>query len=98
MDFFGLSVTPEISAFIEKNMKSKITADESKYANVMSTVRNPQFEKQQWMQELNIDSIIKIQNNCSEAMRLWGYKILKSEEELKPTNPVLNFTSRYAIS
>ena len=54
-----------------------------------------------WKHELPFDEVAAIQNECREAMNLWGYKIYKKKWQLKRsslTDSVLTFKWRHGES
>jgi hypothetical protein len=58
---------------------------------VSSTFRDSKTVPFQWKKKLAFPEVKMIQGNCSEAMKLWGYKMAGSAEELAQLEPILPF-------
>ena len=56
---------------------------------VWNTFRDPKEAPVHWMKEMPWNKIKAIQNECQEAMRLWGYKIIFGMSDLMNSNTLL---------
>ena len=61
------------------------------YGGVSSTFRDSKTVPFQWKKKLAFPEVKMIQGNCSEAMKLWGYNMAVSAEELAQLEPILPF-------
>jgi hypothetical protein len=61
------------------------------YGGVSSTFRDSKTVPFQWKKKLTFPEVKMIQGNCSEAMKLWGYKMAGSAQELANLEPILPF-------
>lgn len=78
LSFFGLAFTKETMKFLDT-----YTAKDS--GDAFSTFRKTSETQQKWINELSWEGVSNIQltGECTEAMKLWGYKMANSEAELK---------------
>lgn len=84
--FYGLAFDNKIKEFLETHTK------EHKEEDWLRTHRNSSAVPFQWTKELPFDEVEKIQENCREAMILWGYKEANSSTELQDNfHPFLPF-------
>ncbi|GAB0086388.1 uncharacterized protein DMENIID0001_004410 [Sergentomyia squamirostris] len=67
LHFYGLPMHPEVIKFLNTHTKVDI-------AYFHSTYRNSKSAPFHWIKDLTYEEIDTIQNGCSEAMKLWGYK------------------------
>jgi len=82
-DFFGFSFHPKVSKFLDTHTKTNI-------GGVSSTFRDSKTAPFKWREKLTIKEVDKVQDACGEAMKLWGYQKVFSEEKLKTFEPVIN--------
>ena len=61
------------------------------YGGVSSTFRDSKTVPFQWKKKLSFAQVKTIQASCGEAMKLWGYKMANSNEELAILEPTLTF-------
>jgi hypothetical protein len=61
------------------------------YGGVSSTFRDSKTVPFQWKKKLSFQEVKTIQANCTQAMKLWGYKPANSHDDLLKLNPVLPF-------
>lgn len=80
LSFFGLPFNEEIKKFLDSHTK-----EQNGKIDAFSTFRNTTSKPIEWLKELSWDSVSRIQltPGCDEAMKLWGYKLANSEDELK---------------
>ena len=75
-----------------QNIKSYLdTHTKINYGGVSSTFRDSKTVPFQWKKKISFDDVKLIQGNCTEAMKLWGYKSASTKEELAQLHPVLPF-------
>ena len=88
LDFFGFQMHPNIEAFLQSHTK-----DNTKEMHPWSTVRDSKTAPYHWKKDLTFEEVTKIQNECVDALKLWGYRTYSTEEELNDVHPVgeLNF-------
>ena len=55
---------------------------------VWNTFRNPKETPFHWKENLNYKKIQDIQSVCVQAMKLWGYRMVDSETDLKVIEPL----------
>ena len=61
---------------------------------VWNTFRNPKETPFHWMQSLTFEQILKVQKDCHRALKLWGYRVMNTKEDLKTVdNPLLDHIS-----
>ena len=56
---------------------------------VSSTHRDSKSAPYHWKQDLPFQSVIEIQDACSKAMRLWGYRKYENPKEVEDLDSVL---------
>lgn len=78
-DFFGLPFHKNVENFIATHTQTP----KPKNTYWSSTIRNSTETVFKWTERLSFETVEKIQNDCHGAMKLWGYKLAKSEDELK---------------
>ena len=82
--FLGLDFTEESTKFlVDHTHKDKVKPE------AWNTFRNPKDTPFRWRQSLNWDQILEVQNDCYEVLKLWGYRVFNSKEELN-NDPLLN--------
>ncbi|GAB0096024.1 carbohydrate sulfotransferase 4 [Sergentomyia squamirostris] len=67
LQFYGLPMDPEVEEFLESHTKHDI-------GGVSSTYRDSKSAPFHWIKDLSYEEIDTIQNGCTKAMELWGYK------------------------
>jgi len=82
-NFFGLSFHPKVRSFLRSHTKSN-------RGGVSSTFRDSKTAPFKWREQLSIEEVEDIQDKCSEAMELWGYRKVPSPEQLKTFDPVID--------
>ena len=83
LDFYGLSFDRNVKEYLEFHT---IKSDKK----IFSTFRDSKTIPFHWVKEMPFDEVEVIQNNCKEAMKLWGYKIAKSAKKLSKSFVPLN--------
>ncbi|CRK97034.1 CLUMA_CG010309, isoform A [Clunio marinus] len=85
LQFYGLAYDRRVSKFLDTHTKTNV-------GGVSSTIRDSKLAPFHWTQELPYNEVKDIQDNCKEALRLWGYKeATNASELLKDFNPLLPF-------
>ena len=74
--FFGFSLHDNVTQFLDTHTKTNM-------GNAYSTFRDSKTAPFHWLEQLNMSEVERIQSVCGEAMRLWGYRLVHSEEDLK---------------
>lgn len=82
--FFGLDFHPSVTEFLDSHTKLNI-------GGVSSTFRDSKSAPFHWRTDLNATEIQYIEDNCDEAMKLWGYVETKGETNLKDFNPLASY-------
>lgn len=87
LTFYGLPFDPEVEEFLDSHTRTDI-------GGVSSTFRDSKTAPFHWMRDLAYDEIDHIQNKCTEAMKLWGYRKADNEDMLLTTifNPMLPYS------
>ncbi|GAB0096019.1 hypothetical protein DMENIID0001_114680 [Sergentomyia squamirostris] len=86
LQFYGLPMDPEVEKFINSHTKVNI-------GNAHSTYRDSKSAPFHWINDLSYGEIDTIQNGCSEAMKLWGYKKATNSAILgNKFNPILPYS------
>ena len=75
LDFYGLSFDDKVKEYLD-------THTERSDVKLFSTFRNSKKIPFHWIKKLTFDEVEDIQNNCKEAMDLYGYKMAESASEL----------------
>jgi len=81
--FFGFSVHSRVTKFLDTHTKTNI-------GGVSSTFRDSKTAPFKWRERLSLDEMLKIQDDCEEAMKLWGYKAVTESDDLHSFEPVIN--------
>lgn len=86
LQFYGLTIDDRVLEFIDSHTK------ENK-GDIFSTSRDSKTAPFRWTKILPFEEARTIQENCKEAMRLWGYKEASNASELLENfNPLLPFS------
>lgn len=86
-NFFGLHFTKTMKDLVTNSTNVSSHNDQP---SLWSTKRDPMFEEMQWRQELPWEDIVEIQDDCREAMKLWGYNTVTHKEQLATFEAVGN--------
>ncbi|XP_055379314.1 carbohydrate sulfotransferase 1-like [Condylostylus longicornis] len=78
LQFFGLPFDPMVEEFLDTHTKLNI-------GGVSSTFRDSKSAPFHWIKDLMWNEIESIQDACTKAMELWGYRKAKSVSELTPS-------------
>lgn len=85
LQFYGLPMDEQVQDFLDSHTKLNI-------GGVSSTFRDSKSAPFHWTKDLEFEEILKIQDLCTEAMQLWGYKQVHDEAELLNNfDPLLPF-------
>ena len=85
--FLGLGLTEASKKFlIDHTQKEKYKAK----PEVWNTFRNPKDTPFHWRESLTWDQIVQVQKDCHQVLKLWGYRVINTKEDLK-SNPLLKF-------
>lgn len=84
-DFFGLAFHQSVREFLDSHTKQDT-------GGVSSTHRDTKSAPFHWRNELNFSEVQYIEENCDEAMKLWGYVKADNESHLREFNPLTNYT------
>lgn len=85
LQFYGLPFDAAVEEFLQSHTKTNI-------GDVSSTFRDSKTAPFHWIKDLTMPEIQLIENSCTDAMALWGYK--KSENDTLDItfNPILPFS------
>ncbi|VEN53774.1 unnamed protein product [Callosobruchus maculatus] len=83
-DFLGLYLHQEVINFLDSHTKINI-------GGVSSTFRDSKSAPFHWKTDLNYTEVQYIEENCEEAMKLWGYVRSKNSSSLKDLNPLTSY-------
>ena len=97
LPFLGFNVDKEVRAFLKEHTKSNKGGVSSTFRFVFGlcfpffrglyalnlTFRDSRTAPYHWKQDLNFSEVNDIQSKCAKAMDLWGYKMYRSEAEMK---------------
>lgn len=85
LQFYGLPFDPEVEEFLDSHTKSDI-------GGVSSTFRDSKSAPFHWIKDLSFKEVLVIQDSCTKAMELWGYKKATNETIIdKDFDPMLEF-------
>lgn len=86
LNFYGLPLDPMVEEFLDTHTRNDI-------GGVSSTFRDSKSAPLHWMRDLSYEEIDNIQNSCTKAMDLWGYKKMDDQQTYddKLFNPMLTF-------
>ena len=82
--FLGYEVHPAIVQFLNTHTKSTHSRN-YKY----NTYRITKSVPYHWREDLTFDEVVRIQDACKQAMKLWGYKLAQNETEQMSFDPIL---------
>lgn len=68
LSFYGLPFDAAVEEFLDSHTRSDI-------GGVSSTFRDSKSAPFHWINDLSFHEIERIQGSCTEAMRLWGYRL-----------------------
>lgn len=87
LTFYGLPFDPDVEDFLDSHTRTDI-------GGVSSTFRDSKTAPFHWMRDLAFDEIDYIQQHCTEAMNLWGYRKADNEDMLLTNifNPMLPYS------
>lgn len=83
--FFRLDFHPQVISFLDSH--TKLDA-----GGVSSTFRNSRSAPFHWRMDLNFSEVQYIEENCDEAMQLWGYLKAKNETHLREFDPLTSYS------
>ena len=75
---------PRVINFIESHTHENM-------GGVSSTFRDSKNAPYHWRNELNFSEVQVIQEKCSLAMELWGYRKANTQQELKELDPLMKY-------
>ena len=76
---------PSVQEFLDTHTKGN-------KGGVSSTFRDSKTAPYHWKKDLPFERILKIQEDCAEALMSWGYFIYESEDQLEGVHSVTNYT------
>ena len=83
-DFLGLPISTETQEFLLNHTQSE------RFSNikleVYNTYRDPKKAPFHWRKTLLFEKVLEVQEKCQMAMKLWGYKMAISEDDLGTEN------------
>ncbi|XP_019876489.1 carbohydrate sulfotransferase 5 [Aethina tumida] len=82
--FFGLQFHEQVKMFLDSHTKVNV-------GGVSSTFRDSKSAPFHWKTDLNATEIQYIEENCEEAMKLWGYVKVTNYSNLKDFNPLTSY-------
>lgn len=90
--FLEMPLHQKVQTFLESHQQEswihRIIYDECR------THRDMNATALRWTHELSFAQVFEIQNACQDAIKLWGYKEVKEEDELRNDfNPLFTLTS-----
>ncbi|KAF2905273.1 hypothetical protein ILUMI_00893, partial [Ignelater luminosus] len=83
--FFGLHFHPQVKSFLDSHTKANS-------GGVSSTFRNSKNAPFHWRTDLNFSEVQYIEENCDQAMKLWGYVKAYNESHLREFHPLTLYT------
>ncbi|XP_044730070.1 carbohydrate sulfotransferase 5-like [Chrysoperla carnea] len=84
LQFFQLDFGETVRKFLDNHTKFDM-------GGVSSTFRNSKSAPFHWRSDLEFNEVRLIEDQCSEAMELWGYVRAPNETELKLFNPLTDY-------
>lgn len=88
LKFYGLPFDVHVQQFLQSHTNADIGVNKK----ISTTLRDSKAAPHHWMHELRFDEIKQIESVCTEAMSMWGYKTVDSQDELQNSfNPLLIF-------
>ncbi|XP_018319300.1 carbohydrate sulfotransferase 4 [Agrilus planipennis] len=85
LQFFNLYFHPNVMNFLDSHTRIN-------YGGLSSTFRNSKNTPFHWRMDLNFSEVQYIEEQCTQAMHLWGYVKAYNETNLKEFNPLTEFT------
>lgn len=76
--FLNLPFGSSTRDFLESHTTQQIETELQEY----STYRNSSETPLRWVKELSFEETVEVQRDCEEAMKLFGYKLVKSADEM----------------
>lgn len=76
LGFYGLPFDVAVEEFLDSHTRSDV-------GGVSSTFRDSKQAPFRWMAEMGWREVQEVQEECAEAMRLWGYAAATSREDLR---------------
>lgn len=83
--FFNLYFHPQVKSFLDSHTKANS-------GGVSSTFRNSKNAPFHWRTDLNFSEVQYIEENCDQAMKLWGYVKAYNESHLREFHPLTLYT------
>ncbi|XP_074025574.1 carbohydrate sulfotransferase 5 [Leptinotarsa decemlineata] len=80
-DFLGLYFHRDVKRFIDSHTRINV-------GGVSSTFRDSKNAPFHWRMDLNYTEVQYIEENCDEAMKLWGYVRSKNASSMREFNPL----------
>ena len=84
LEFFSFKMHMRVAKFINSHTHENI-------GGVSSTFRDSKNAPYHWRNELSFAEVQDIQEKCSEALKLWGYKKADTSDELENLQPLLEY-------
>ena len=84
LEFFSFKMHMRVAKFINSHTHENI-------GGVSSTFRDSKNAPYHWRNELSFAEVQNIQEKCSEALKLWGYKKADTSDELENLQPLLEY-------
>jgi len=84
LEFFSFKMHMRVAKFINSHTHENI-------GGVSSTFRDSKNAPYHWRNELSFAEVQDIQEKCSEALNLWGYKKADTSDELENLQPLLEY-------
>jgi hypothetical protein len=86
LHYLNLEMQPEIEDYLNIHINKKKFTQRPQHWNQF---RDPTNAALGWRKLLTFNQIMSVQNECYEAMKLWGYKSVNSKKELLKLQPLL---------
>ena len=83
LNFFGLTFHEKVQHFLKSHTKKRGN-------NPYSTFRDTKAAAFAWKGKQSMEEVLKIQSKCKKAMKLWGYNMIKSDDDLEVFDPILD--------
>nr|XP_023019603.1 uncharacterized protein LOC111508365 [Leptinotarsa decemlineata] len=83
-DFLGLYFHRDVKRFIDSHTRINV-------GGVSSTFRDSKNAPFHWRMDLNYTEVQYIEENCDEAMKLWGYVRSKNASSMREFNPLTDY-------
>lgn len=86
LNYLNLDMQPEIEDFLKHHtQQDKFSA----HPEVWNTFRDPKQAPIHWKKDLSFTEVVHTQQECWEAMQLWGYRVVHNARELIKLEPLL---------